>query len=41
MNDKKIKTKRTCFVIFILFVILIIAAFSYLAYGLVMAWYTL
>jgi hypothetical protein len=41
MDVKKIKTKRACFVIVLIVVILMMAAFSYLAYGLVMAWYTL
>ena len=41
MNDKKTKSKRACLIIILILAGFAIAAFSYLDYGLVMAWYTL
>ncbi len=39
--DKRAIAKVTCLIIILLIALLAIAAFFYLVYGLIMAWYTL
>ncbi len=39
--DKRAFVKTTCLIIVLLLALFLIAAFCYLVYGLILAWYTL